>query len=94
MGTTPQNNWLIYILVCRDGSLYCGITNNLEKRLKQHNGEIKGGAKYTRAHRPCKLVYKEKSESRSEASQREAIIKKMSKNEKQTLINLVSKNIS
>jgi len=30
MGTTPQNNWLIYILVCRDGSLYCGITNNLE----------------------------------------------------------------
>ena len=92
MGTTPQNNWLIYILVCRDGSLYCGITNNLEKRLKQHNGEIKGGAKYTRSHWPCKLVYKEKSASRSEASQREAIIKKMSKDEKQALINLVSEN--
>ena len=87
MDTTPQNNWLVYILKCRDGSLYCGITNNLKKRLKQHKGEIEGGAKYTRSHWPCKLVYEEKSASRSEASQREAIIKKMSKIEKQTLIN-------
>ena len=87
MGTTTQNNWLIYILECGDGSLYCGITNNLEKRLKQHKGEIKGGAKYTRSHWPCKLVYKEKSASRSEALQREIVIKKMSKVEKQTLVN-------
>ena len=90
MGTTTQNNWLIYILECRDGSLYCGITNNLEKRLKQHKGEIKGGAKYTRSHWPCKLVYKEKSASRSEAAQREIVIKNMSRDEKQALINLVS----
>ena len=89
-----QKKWLIYILECRDGSLYCGITNNIEKRLKQHKGEIIGGAKYTRSHWPCKLVYVEKSASRSKASQREAIIKKMSKNEKQALINLVSENIS
>jgi putative endonuclease len=94
MSKKNQSNWLIYILECVDGSLYCGITNNLEKRLKQHKGEIKGGAKYTRSHWPCKLVYKEKSASRSEASQREIIIKKMSKNEKQALINLVSENIS
>ena len=94
MGTTTQNNWLIYILKCEDGSLYCGITNNLEKRLKQHKGEIKGGAKYTRSHWPCKLVYKEKSESRSEALQRESVIKNMSKDEKQALINLGIKNIS
>ena len=94
MDTTPQKNWLIYILECGDGSFYCGITNNLEKRLKQHKGEIKGGAKYTRSHWPCKLVYEEKSTSRSEALQREAIIKKMSKNEKQALINLISENIS
>ena len=87
MDTTTQKNWLIYILECGDGSLYCGITNNLEKRLKQHKGEIKGGAKYTRSHWPCKLVYEEKSASRSEALQREVIIKKMSKVEKQTLIN-------
>ena len=87
MDIKPQKNWLIYILECRDGSLYCGITNNIEKRLKQHSGEIKGGAKYTRSNWPCRLVYKEKSISRSEASQKEAIIKKMSKVEKQTLIN-------
>ena len=85
-----QKKWLIYILECRDGSLYCGITNNLEKRLKQHKGEIKGGAKYTRSHWPCKLVYKEKSASRSEAAQREIVIKNMSRDEKQALINLVS----
>ena len=94
MDITPQKNWLIYILECRDGSFYCGITNNIEKRLKQHKGEIIGGAKYTRSHWPCKLVYKEKSASRSQASQREAIIKKMTKDEKQALINLVSENIS
>ena len=91
MSTTTQNNWLIYILKCRDGSLYCGITNNLEKRLKQHKGEIKGGAKYTRSHWPCKLVYTEKSVNRSEALQREIDIKKMSRDEKQILINLASK---
>ena len=94
MGTTTQNNWLIYILKCRDGSLYCGITNNLEKRLKQHKGVIKGGAKYTSSHWPCKLVYKEKSASRSDALLREIVIKKMSRVEKQTLIYLASENIS
>lgn len=94
MSTTPQNNWLIYILKCVDDSLYCGITNNIEKRLKQHKGEIIGGAKYTRSHWPCKLVYKEKSASRSQASQREAIIKKMSKVEKQTLINSLKQDLN
>ena len=94
MGTTTQNNWLIYILKCGDGSLYCGITNNLEKRLKQHKGEIKGGAKYTRSHWPCKLVYKEKSRSRSDALQREIVIINMSRNEKLHLNNLTIENIS
>jgi putative endonuclease len=87
MDINLQKKWLIYILECRDGSLYCGITNNIEKRIKQHKGEIIGGAKYTRSHGPCNLVYKEKSTSRGKASQREAIIKKMSKVEKQTLVN-------
>jgi putative endonuclease len=94
MGTSNQNNWLIYILKCKDGSLYCGITNNLAKRLKQHKGEAKGGAKYTRSHWPCKLVYKEKSASRSKALQRESFIKKMSKDEKQALIISSRENIS
>ena len=94
MQITLQKKWLIYILECRDGSLYCGITNNIEKRLKQHKGEIIGGAKYTRSHWPCKLVYEEKSASRSDASQREAIIKKMSKIEKQTLINSFKQDLN
>jgi len=94
MDLSNQNNWLIYILECKDDSLYCGITNNLEKRLKQHKGEVKGGAKYTRSHWPCKLVYKEKSANRSKALQRESVIKKMSKDEKQALINSARKNIS
>ena len=89
-----KKKWLIYILECIDDSLYCGITNNIEKRLKQHKGEIKGGAKYTRSHWPCKLVYKEKSTSRSEALKREAIIKKMSKFEKQTLINSLKQDLN
>ena len=89
-----KKKWLIYILECRDGSLYCGITNNLEKRLKQHKGEIIGGAKYTRSHWPCKLVYKEKSASRSQALKREVIIKKMSKVEKQTLVNSLKEDSS
>ena len=89
-----QKKWLIYILECRDGSLYCGITNNIEKRLKQHKGEIIGGAKYTRSHWPCKLVYEEKSASRSKASQREAIIKNMSKDEKKALIKLGNENVN
>ena len=92
--TRSSNNWLVYILECRDDSLYCGITNNLEKRLKQHSGEIKGGAKYTRSHWPCKLVYKEKSASRSEALQREVVIKKMSKVDKQTLINSFKQHLN
>ena len=94
MDTTTQKNWLIYILECGDNSLYCGITNNLEKRLKQHKGEIKGGAKYTRSHWPCKLVYEEKSASRSKALQREVIIKNMSKVEKQSLINSLKEDPS
>ncbi|MBR61863.1 MAG: hypothetical protein CL904_04300 [Dehalococcoidia bacterium] len=84
--TLPENNWWVYLLECKDDSLYCGITNNLEKRLKQHNGEITGGAKYTRSHLPCKLVYKEKASNRSEALQREVAIKKLSRAEKQSLI--------
>ena len=94
MDIMPQKNWLIYILECRDGSLYCGITNNIEKRLKQHKGEIKGGAKYTRSHWPCKLVYEEKSANRSKALQREGIIKKMSKVKKQTLINSFKQDLN
>ncbi len=87
MATISENNWIIYLLECGDKSLYCGITNDLERRLKQHRGESKGGAKYTRSHQPCRLVYQEESLSRSKALKREAVIKKMTKEAKLALIN-------
>ena len=86
MTLNDQNSWVIYILECCDKSLYCGITNNIKRRLKQHSGELKGGAKYTLSRRPCHLVYLEKSSSRKEALIRELEIKKMSKYQKRELI--------
>lgn len=78
--------WQVYLLKCADNTLYCGITTNLEKRLRQHNGELVGGAKYTKTRRPCELVYSEKAACRSSASQREYQIKKLSRSQKQSLI--------
>ena len=78
--------WIVYLLECADKTLYCGITNNLNKRLRQHKGEIPGGAKYTRSRNPLKLVYQEEVETRSFALKREIAIKKMSRIEKLSLI--------
>lgn len=75
-----------YILHCSDGTLYCGSTNDLGKRLKQHNGLLKGGAKYTSGRRPIQLVYTEEFETLSQARQREHQIKKLSKVEKEKLL--------
>ena len=73
-----------YILKCADGTLYCGWTNNLEKRVKAHN---KGkGAKYTRSRLPVTLVYYEEFETSREAQSREARIKRLSRKEKLELI--------
>ena len=74
-----------YILKCKDGTFYTGWTNNLEKRLKDHN-EGKG-AKYTKARRPVELVYYEAFPTKEEAMSREYAIKQMSRNEKEELIN-------
>ena len=79
-------NWLVYMLECSDNSIYTGITNNLEERLKRHKSG--NGAKYLRGRLPIKLVYKENFINRSEATKREIYIKKMSKKEKKNLIDL------
>ena len=79
-------NWLVYMLECSDNSIYTGITNNLEERLKKHQSG--NGAKYLRGRLPIKLVYKENFINRSEATKREIYIKKMSKKEKKYLIDL------
>jgi putative endonuclease len=74
----------VYILECCDSSLYTGYTNNLEKRLSVHNAGK--GAKYTRCRLPVKLVYSEEFETKSEAMKREFRIKKLSRDEKKSLI--------
>jgi putative endonuclease len=79
-------SYFVYILECSDGSLYTGITKDLVKRLEEHNTSSKG-AKYTKARRPVKLVYKESSLDRSSASKREYAIKKLTRLKKLQLIN-------
>ena len=74
-----------YILRCSDGTLYCGWTNNLEKRLKAHN-EGKG-AKYTRSRLPVTLAYYEEFETSRDAQSREVKIKQLSRKQKLELIN-------
>ena len=75
--------WQIYIIECRDGSLYTGITIDLEKRLAAHNAGK--GAKYTTSRRPVRLIYSEGAANRSEASKRENAIKKLNRNDKLSL---------
>lgn len=72
--------WWVYILRCRDGSLYSGITNDIGQRLEAHNQG--SGAKYTRGRRPVVLIYKEPAADRSEATRRERELKSLSRQEK------------
>ena len=75
--------YYFYLLRCSDNSLYSGITNDLENRIKAHN--FGKGAKYTKSRRPVKLVYFEKLENKSMALKREAEVKKWSKTKKEKL---------
>lgn len=74
----------VYILECRDKTLYTGWTNDLEKRLKTHNNGK--ASKYTRGRTPVRIVYFEEFETKSEALKREAAIKKLNKTAKLKLI--------
>ena len=73
-----------YILRCRDGSLYTGWTNDLEKRVSDHNAGK--GAKYTRARRPVELAYFEAFETKEEAMRREYAIKRLPRGKKMELL--------
>lgn len=73
-----------YILRCADGSLYTGWTNDLEKRVEQHNSGK--GAKYTKGRGPVRLVYYEEFETKEGAMRRECRIKRLSRKEKEELI--------
>jgi putative endonuclease len=87
MTAAPRKNkpyWLVYMLRCRDGSLYTGITNNLPRRLQAH---VAGKAsKYTRSRLPVALAYTTPQPSKSHALRREAAIKRLRRVEKERLI--------
>jgi len=70
-----ENQWLLYILECRDGTLYTGITDNLPRRLAAH--QAGKGAKYTRGRGPVTVRYVERYTDKSQALKREFCVKQM-----------------
>lgn len=74
-----------YILLCADSTFYIGSTNNLEKRLHEHN-YAKKGAHYTKMRRPVTLLYKEEYETLHEARRREAALKRLTRAQKEKLV--------
>jgi len=80
--------WFVYILRCADGSWYTGITNDLQRRCRQHNDGK--ASRYTRCRRPTRLVYHEIVAGRSQALRREAAIKALSRQQKERLMRRVA----
>lgn len=76
--------WLVYLLRCSDGSLYCGITNDLTKRLKTH--QAGKASRYTRSRLPVRLAYQEPQPNKSQALRREAAIKRLPRRAKLDLV--------
>lgn len=83
-GEAMENTWYLYILRCRDNTLYTGITTHVERRLEAHRSGK--GAKYTRGRSPLELVYREECGDHSAALRRELEIKKLSREEKERFI--------
>jgi len=79
-----EQTWYVYILQCKDDTLYTGITTDVDKRLEAHRAGR--GAKYTRGRGPLELVYREVCGTHSQALKREAEIKKLTRVEKLALI--------
>ncbi len=81
-------SWFVYVVACRDGSLYTGISTDVEARILRHNDGR--GARYTRARRPVRLLYVERKRNRSNALRREAAIKLLSRAQKMELVGVVT----
>ncbi|HJW76662.1 MAG: hypothetical protein A2V77_06310 [Anaeromyxobacter sp. RBG_16_69_14] len=77
-------SWCVYVLRCRDGSLYTGITNDLDRRLEQHAAGT--GARYTRSRLPVRLVHRERASDLGQALRREAALKRLTRTEKLALV--------
>ena len=79
-----EHSWKLYLLRCGDGTLYCGITTDVESRLEAHRSGR--GAKYTRGRGPLELVYTEDCGDHSTALKREIAVKRLTKPQKEELI--------
>lgn len=79
--------WFIYVVKCRDESLYTGITTDISRRIKEHN--TKKGAFYTQNKIPVELVYQEAMANQSKARKREATIKKLTRKQKLELVGML-----
>ena len=84
MAIAEKSDWYVYILRCTDNTLYTGITNDIKRRVDEHNRGV--GAKYTRGRAPVELVFVETLPDRSAALRRELAIKRMKTTEKQMMI--------
>ncbi|MFN3692864.1 MAG: GIY-YIG nuclease family protein [Candidatus Paceibacteria bacterium] len=84
-----MSQWYVYMLRCSDGTYYSGVTTDLDRRIKEHNGEgVAGkGAKYTKARRPVYLAYSELVTDRSAAQKREHALRQLTRAEKAELAN-------
>lgn len=83
-------SWYVYILECRDGSFYTGITTDPARRLAEHNRTARG-ARYTRARRPVRLVYQEPADSRAAAARREHALRCLRREDKRALAALLAR---
>lgn len=86
--TKPTGAWYVYIVRCADGSLYTGITTDLERRLKRHNAGT--ASRYTRSRLPVTLEYQEEQPNQSLALKREFAIKALNRSAKESLIQSIS----
>jgi len=82
-----MSQWFVYVLQCADGTYYTGVTTDVERRVREHNGELAGkGAKYTSARRPVRLTHSEAALNRSSAQIREYVIRSLPRKAKAQLV--------
>ena len=75
-------SWHVYLLECADNTLYCGVTTELERRVREHNGELPGGARYTTGRRPVRLLAHAEFPDRATACRMESRVKRLPRGKK------------
>ena len=85
MNNNKMNNWFLYLIRCKHGQLYTGITTDVERRFEEHKSHDKKGSKYLRGKAPLRLVMKKRIGNKSLALKIEAKVKKLSKVKKELL---------